>query len=284
MFINSNKTKCMIIGTRQNIWSQEHEPCLTICSEKLQNSSCEQLLGIKVDPQLNWACQVDAVCSKILSRIYLLSKIKKFLNIESKKLLYNGHIPPLIDYCCIVWGSCNNEGLNRILKLPKKKRKKKKEQKESCTTYNGCSSLITIITFISIYWLNMKIVERIKYHKYILTLKCIKQEATSYLNNKLSYVSEISKKCYKWKYECPQTKDRNIQTIIICIFSPFLWNCLPTSVRKSNNTLLKTNIKNYIFDSSNHQGSVWLIILLIDKSFSIIFLWHMIYFSSMLFC
>jgi hypothetical protein len=58
MFINSNKTKCMIIGTRQNILSQEHEPYVTICSDILQNSSCEKLLGFKVDPQLNWASQV----------------------------------------------------------------------------------------------------------------------------------------------------------------------------------------------------------------------------------
>jgi hypothetical protein len=37
-------------------------------------------------------------------------------------------------------------------------------------------------------------------------------------------------------------------------------------VRKSNNTnVFKTNIKHInIFDSSNHQGSVWFIILLIS--------------------
>jgi hypothetical protein len=28
---------------------------------------------------------------------------------------------PLIDYCCVVWGNCSNEGLNRILKLQKRK-------------------------------------------------------------------------------------------------------------------------------------------------------------------
>jgi hypothetical protein len=38
----------------------------------------------------------------------------------------------------------------------------------------------------------MKIEERIKYHKYLLTLKCIKQEVPSCLSNKLSYVSEIN--------------------------------------------------------------------------------------------
>ena len=120
MFINSNKTKCMIIGTRQKLSSQENELCLTISSNKLQNSTCEKLLGIKVDQQLNWSSQVDVVCSTISSRIYLLSKIKQYLNLELRKLFYNGYILPLIDYCCIIWGSCNNEGLNRILKLQKR--------------------------------------------------------------------------------------------------------------------------------------------------------------------
>jgi hypothetical protein len=61
--------------------------------------------------------QIDQICSKISSTIYLLSKIKKYLYLESRQLFYSGYILPLIDYCCVVWGNCSNEGLNRILKL-----------------------------------------------------------------------------------------------------------------------------------------------------------------------
>jgi hypothetical protein len=39
---------------------------------------------------------------------------KKYLNLESRQLFYSGYILPLIDYCCVVWGNCSNEGLNRI--------------------------------------------------------------------------------------------------------------------------------------------------------------------------
>ena len=46
----------------------------------------------------------------------------------------------------------------------------------------------------------------------------------------------------------------------------FLWNNLPISVCECNNTnVFKTNIKNYIFDSSYHQGSVSFIILFISN-------------------
>jgi hypothetical protein len=50
---------------------------LTINSEQLQHSACEKLLGIKIDSNINWKNQIDQVCSKISSKIYLLSKIKK---------------------------------------------------------------------------------------------------------------------------------------------------------------------------------------------------------------
>jgi hypothetical protein len=122
MFINCNKTKCITVGTKQKLAFQHEELYWTINSEQLQHSACEKLLGIKIDSNLNWKNQIDQVCSKISSKIYL-SKIKKYLNLESMQLFYLGYILPLIDYCCVVWGNCSNEGLNRILKLQKKNSK-----------------------------------------------------------------------------------------------------------------------------------------------------------------
>ena len=122
MFINCNKTKCITVGTKQKLAFQNEELYWTINSEQLQHSACEKLLGIKIDSNLNWKNQIDQVCSKISSKIYL-SKIKKYLNLESMQLFYLGYILPLIDYCCVVWGNCSNEGLNRILKLQKKNSK-----------------------------------------------------------------------------------------------------------------------------------------------------------------
>ena len=109
----------------------------------------------------------------------------------------------------------------------------------------------------------MKIEERIKYHKYLLTFKCIKQEAPSYLSNKLSYVSEtnpyIVKNAINGNLNVPKPKTELFKKSF-AYSTPLLWNCLTTSVCKSNNTnVFKTNIKNYISDSSNYQGSASII-------------------------
>ena len=89
---------------------------------------------------------------------------------------------------------------------------------------------------------------------------------TYIVSNKLSYASETN------PYAVRNALDRNLSVPkpktelfkkSFAYSAPFLWNCLPTSVRKSNNTnVFKTNIKNYIFDSSSHQGSIWFIFFL----------------------
>jgi hypothetical protein len=43
----------------------------------------------KIDSNLNGKNQIDQVCSKISSKIYLLSKIKTYLNLESRQLFLN---------------------------------------------------------------------------------------------------------------------------------------------------------------------------------------------------
>jgi hypothetical protein len=86
---------------------------------------------------------------------------------------------PLIDYCCIVWGNCSNEGLNRILKLQKRTARLILDQdpiapSEPLFKQLGC----------------MSIEQRIKYHKYLLFSKCLKNEAPICLKNKIQYLSD----------------------------------------------------------------------------------------------
>ena len=54
MFINCNKTKCMTVGTKQKLAFQNEELFLTINSEQIQHSTCEKLLRINIDSNLNW--------------------------------------------------------------------------------------------------------------------------------------------------------------------------------------------------------------------------------------
>ena len=86
---------------------------------------------------------------------------------------------PLIDYCCVVWGNCSNEGLVRILKLQKRTARLILDQDPIAPSEP---------LFKQLGW--MSIEQRIKYHKYLLVSKCLKNEAPVYLKNRIQYLSD----------------------------------------------------------------------------------------------
>ena len=229
MFINTNKTKCMVIGTKQKILSHDNELNLRIGSDVLQNSVCEKLLGVKIDQSLSWKYQIDHICSIMSSRIYLLSKIKKYLDIVCRKLFYNGYILPIIDYCCIVWSGCSSESLARILKL----------QKRAARLILDADPLSpSEPLFKQLGW--MTVDQRIKYHKCLLTYKCVKtDEAPTYLSEKFKFISDsnpyLLRNTAKGNLVTPKPNKELYKKSFVYSGS-VLWNDLPSSVRCVNNT------------------------------------------------
>jgi hypothetical protein len=93
-------------------------------------------------------------------------KIKNYLNLESRQLFYSGYILPLIDYCFVVWWNSSNERPNCILKLQKSTARLILDQDPMAPSEP---------LFKQLGW--MSIEQRIKYHKYLLVSKCLKNEA-----------------------------------------------------------------------------------------------------------
>ena len=242
MFININKTKCMLTGTQQRLSNQTDEPTLRIHSEVLKNSSCEKLLGVKIDSTLSWNSQVDHICATISSRIYLLSRIKKFLNMDARKAFYNGYILPIIDYCCIIWGGCSNERLSRILKL----------QKRAIRLILDVDALTpSAPLFKDLGW--MTIDSRIKYHTFLLVQKSLKGDAPLYLTEKFEYLSPNShcplRNSTQGNLIVPRCKTELYKKSFVYSGST-LWNQLPSNLRILTNTnSFKYNLKNYLKNS-----------------------------------
>ena len=73
VFVNTNKTKCMVIGTRQNMSMQSIDPLFSINSQTLQISNCEKLLGVKIDSYLSWLHQVNQVQKMYVPKLQVVS-------------------------------------------------------------------------------------------------------------------------------------------------------------------------------------------------------------------
>ena len=72
-------------------------------------------LGLTLNENLNWKPHIDKISNKISRSIGILNRLKHFLPIQSKLLIYSSLILSHLNFCIIVWGyKCE-----RIVKLQK---------------------------------------------------------------------------------------------------------------------------------------------------------------------
>ena len=116
-----NKTKSMLITTAQKRSRLEKKEIdLVLNGKKIENVCKQKLLGVHIDQHLSWDDQVDHVYKMINCKLALLSRIKKYLNLDTRILYFNAYIMPLFDYCITIWGNCSRQNIHRMTKLQKK--------------------------------------------------------------------------------------------------------------------------------------------------------------------
>ena len=120
MILNSSKTKVMLLTTNQKRqWLTNDYLNLKCNNEYLNMISSDKILGVFVDNNLKWSDHIKHLTKKIVSNIWLLSKIKKFLSQSHMVQFYKSYIQPHIDFCNVVWGSSSETNKMKIYKLQK---------------------------------------------------------------------------------------------------------------------------------------------------------------------
>ena len=162
MVINPRKTTAMLIGTSQRRATVDTVK-IHIENQSINTVKLQKLLGIYIDNNLDWKYQVDHICKTISSRLFLFTKIKKYLDKKCRILFFNSYILPIFDYCCTIWGNCNDEGIQRITKF----------QKRAARIILDAPFLTpTKELFGNLNWLTFQ--DRVSYHKLTLVYKILK--------------------------------------------------------------------------------------------------------------
>ena len=121
MLINTTKTKFMLITTHQKRTSLINgQLSLHLNDDELNMITNDKVLGIIIDNNLTWSQHVDKVCKKITSHVWLLARIKYYLNTSHRVQFYKTYIQPHIDYCNTVWDGTSQVNLNIIFRLQKR--------------------------------------------------------------------------------------------------------------------------------------------------------------------
>ena len=115
------KTNTLFISSKH----KSLDTCISTSSVMIDQNILEEvenakLLGVFVDSTLSWNKQIDHVKQCVSFKLSLLRRLRIYLPFETRILFYNYYIKPIIEYCCIVWGTGCRENENVITKLQKK--------------------------------------------------------------------------------------------------------------------------------------------------------------------
>ena len=104
--LNYDKTKFMIFTNRQR--STPSDINITINNKTVLQATSFKYLGLTLTPDLSWQQHIDNMITKINRRLGVLRRIKQFLNLDTRCILYTSLILPLFDYADTIWGDKNN--------------------------------------------------------------------------------------------------------------------------------------------------------------------------------
>ncbi len=106
----------MLVGTYQSL-AKVPDIRIQINNEPLKQVTVSKYLGMKIDSNLKWDDDINAIISKISSKIGILRSLRKIVPIETLKLIYNTIVQPHFDYSDIVYDSASKTNKDRLQKL-----------------------------------------------------------------------------------------------------------------------------------------------------------------------
>ena len=79
--------------------------------QKICNSPCEKLLGVRFDQKNTFDAHINDICKKAGLKFNDLARITPYMGLNKKRLLLNTFFMPQFNYCQLAW-MCHNCTIN----------------------------------------------------------------------------------------------------------------------------------------------------------------------------
>ena len=114
--INLKKTKVMLFGTRNMLKNcKKGDTVMNDC--KIQYVNHFNYLGIKLDRTLTFEMHACETIRMVAHKLYLLSRVRKYINIQQAITIYRSMIVPYFDYGDIFLSNINLKTIDKLQKL-----------------------------------------------------------------------------------------------------------------------------------------------------------------------
>ena len=114
MILNSDKTKSMVITTRQKHQLDTLYLKLSVNSSRIEQVSEHRVLGIVLDQEMKWEAHIRSLCKKLSRNLYLLSKLSSYASRDALLMFYYAHILSHINYASSVWDGAAEVHLKKV--------------------------------------------------------------------------------------------------------------------------------------------------------------------------
>jgi hypothetical protein len=222
--INAGKTRIMHIDSNPGP--------IRIDNEELKVVSEFKLLGIWLDNKLNWHKQTNYTIQKIKPVIYHLRKLRYTLDINNKKLLYNGLVNSRLCYGIPIWMGVSNTLQTRLQILQNKAMRAVfgLDYRDSVANIMVDNKILNV-TNTSIY-MSLLLVKSIVSNQKLCNLIPEKEESRLRASTNKHVITPF----YKTSLLQQQS----------CYLCPRLWNIFSIDIRELQLVALKNNLKNIL--------------------------------------
>jgi len=114
--LNASKTEFLLFSHSSRNFNQPFK--LSIGGKRIFESTSIKYLGINLDSDLKWTTQINDVAVKLKKANSVLSKLRHYMPLSTRMLIYHALFSSHLTYCCQVWGqhvkNINLASLDRI--------------------------------------------------------------------------------------------------------------------------------------------------------------------------
>ena len=97
----------MVLASRQKHQLKPLILNLTLGTNITEQVREHRVLGITIDEELKWQPHIDNICKQVARNLFLLVQLRKYVDIDCRKLFFNAHLMAHINYASTVWSNAS---------------------------------------------------------------------------------------------------------------------------------------------------------------------------------
>ena len=115
MVVHPGKTKSMVLASRQKHQLKPLMLNLTLGTNIIEQVREHRVLGITIDEEIKWQPHIDNIRKQVARNLCLLGRLRKYVDIDCRKLFFNPHLLAHINYASTAWSNASEVHLKKII-------------------------------------------------------------------------------------------------------------------------------------------------------------------------